>query len=153
MALHAGSSLIGNIGSGQHFHYGMVGNLMNAAARVESLTKYYGVLLILTREVYAKLSAPPPSRVLDHVIVKGKSTPLELLEIEHPLNSAGFKRVAAEYGAAFAFHRREEFPEAARRFATLAASDRPSAVMAKRCSGLSANPPADWAGIFTMEDK
>ena len=44
VALHAGESLIANIGSAQFFHYGPVGDLINATARVESLTKYYGVL-------------------------------------------------------------------------------------------------------------
>jgi hypothetical protein len=39
--------------------YGLVGDLVKTAARVESLTKYYGVRLLVTRHTFAKLSAPP----------------------------------------------------------------------------------------------
>src|SRR5204863_4342307 len=55
VALHAGQSLIANIGSSQFFHYGVIGDLINATARVESLTKYYGVVGLATREVHDRL--------------------------------------------------------------------------------------------------
>lgn len=42
----------------------MITDLVNATARPESLNKHYGVPLIITRQVYAKL-APQPARVLD----------------------------------------------------------------------------------------
>src|ERR1043165_3563707 len=83
VALHSGTALIGNKGSAQRLDYGLVGDLINAAARVESLTKHYGVLFLITREAHAKLSQPPEVRRVDKVIVKGKSTPLELLEVKH----------------------------------------------------------------------
>src|SRR5204862_2440759 len=54
VALHSGSALIGNKGSAQRLDYGLVGDLINAAARVESLTKHYGVLFLITREAYAR---------------------------------------------------------------------------------------------------
>ena len=67
VALHRGSALIGNKGSRQRLDYGVVGDLINAAARVESLTTYYGVRFLVTREVANKLSAPPESRLIDRV--------------------------------------------------------------------------------------
>ena len=153
VGLHAGSALMGNIGSAPFFHYGLVGDLINATARIEGLTKHYGVPLIITREVYAKLSAPPPARVLDHVIVKGKSTPLELLEVRHRSNDAHFARIAESYEAAFACYRRGDFAAATVRFCKLAAEDRPSALLAERAQALAAHPPADWSGVFRMERK
>ncbi len=45
VALHSGTALIGNKGSAQRLDYGLVGDLINSAARVESLTKHYGVLI------------------------------------------------------------------------------------------------------------
>ncbi len=153
VALHAGSALMGNIGSEQFFHYGLVGDLINATARVESLTKHYGVLLILTREAHAKLSAPPPARVLDRVIVKGRSTALELLEVPHPCSPVGFPEMAAHYAEAFALYQRGAFAEAATRFGVLAAADRPSALLAERCRAFAASPPADWTGIYRLDAK
>ena len=78
IALNAGESLIANIGSAQFFHYGPVGDLMNATARVESLTKYYGVLMLTTREFCNRLSQPPDLRMIDRVVVKGKAYPWSL---------------------------------------------------------------------------
>ena len=69
--MHSGTALIGNKGSAQRLDYGLVGDLINAAARVESLTKHYGVLFLITREAYAQLSDPPLTRLVDKVIVKG----------------------------------------------------------------------------------
>ena len=64
VALHAGQSLIANIGSSQFYHYGVIGDLINATARVESLTKYYGVLFLATREVYRPLHST--ARIAHH---------------------------------------------------------------------------------------
>jgi adenylate cyclase len=59
VALHSGTALIGNKGSAQRLDYGLVGDLINSAARVESLTKHYGVLFLVTREAHEKLSLRP----------------------------------------------------------------------------------------------
>jgi adenylate cyclase len=153
VGLHAGPSLIGNIGSSQFFHYGPVGDLINSAARIEALTKHYGVLIIVTREVYSKLSAPPPARVLDQVIVKGKRTSLELIEVQHRFNAEGFAERAAKYEAAFALYHRGEFTEAAAGFEALAGMDKPSALLAARCRALAADAPPEWDGIYKLETK
>src|ERR1700724_4801004 len=81
VALNAGESLIANIGSAQFFHYGPVGDLMNANARVESLTKYYGVLMLTTREFCNRLSQPPDLRIIDRVVVKGKREQGEVVAV------------------------------------------------------------------------
>ncbi len=62
--------------------------MMNEAARIESLTKYYGIKLLLSRETFAQLSEQGSSwRLVDRVIVKGKSEPVELFECESPCTS------------------------------------------------------------------
>ena len=73
LALHAGQSLIANIGSAQFFHYGVIGDVINATARVESLTKYYGVIFLATHDVCKRLTRAPLSRMIDRVIVKGNT--------------------------------------------------------------------------------
>jgi len=40
VALHSGSVLVGNKGSARRLDYGLVGDTVNEAARIESLTKY-----------------------------------------------------------------------------------------------------------------
>lgn len=153
VALHAGESLIGNIGSAQFFHYGPVGDLMNATARVESLTKYYGVLAIATRDFCNRLSQPPEARMIDRVIVKGKSVPLELYELRHKLSPANFREVANSYAEAFALYEKGKFAEAERLFRILSPTDKPSQVLAERCSELAPHPSAAWSGVFALTTK
>jgi len=153
VALHAGESLIGNIGSAQFFHYGPVGDLMNATARVESLTKYYGVLAIATHDFCNRLSQPPKARMIDRVIVKGKSVPLELYELQHKFSPENFREIAGRYAEAFALYEKAEFAEADRFFRMLGRMDKPSQVLAKRCSELAVHPPAEWSGVFALTTK
>jgi adenylate cyclase len=153
VALHAGESLIGNIGSAQFFHYGPVGDLMNATARVESLTKYYGVLAIATRDFCNRLSRAPEARMIDRVIVKGKSVPLELYELQHRFSPENFREVAEKYAQAFALYEKGKFGEAERFFRMLSATDKPSQVLAERCSELGAHPPSEWSGVFALAAK
>src|SRR5207245_7708886 len=134
LALHTGEALIANIGSAQFFHYGPVGDLMNATARVESLTKYYGVLALATREFCNRLSQSPNARMIDRVVVKGKSVPLELFELRHQLSAGNFPEIAKDYGEAFALYQGGEFSEAETRFRSICNYDKPSAVLAQRCA-------------------
>jgi adenylate cyclase len=155
VALHSGTALIGNKGSAQRLDYGLVGDLINAAARVESLTKHYGVLFLITREAYARLSDPPFVRVIDKARVKGKTVAIELLEVRHPYSPENFDEVVARYNAAFARYERGDFTEAARMFATMRDEyhDKPSGLMAERCQELAAAPPVNWDGIYQLTTK
>jgi class 3 adenylate cyclase/CHASE2 domain-containing sensor protein len=155
LALHSGSALVGNKGSQLRMDYGVVGDLVNTAARVESLTKYYGVRMLVTRDTSAKLTTSPRLRLIDHVIVKGKSAPIEILEIAHPANRKGFDRIASKYAEAFESYREGQFENAGRLFAVLAQSegDMPSIVLRDRCASLLANRPVNWDGVFRLENK
>jgi class 3 adenylate cyclase len=153
LALHAGESLIANIGSAQFFHYGPVGDLMNATARVESLTKHYGVLAFGTLEFYKRLSHPPEARMIDRVVVKGKSAPLELFELRHRFSPANFHEIATKYAEAFVLYEEGKFHDAERMFRKQAEFDKPSRVLAARCAELCIHPPENWHGIFALETK
>jgi len=153
LALHAGESLIANIGSAQFFHYGPVGDLMNATARVESLTKYYGVLALATREFCNRLSRPTDARLVDCVIVKGKSVPLELFELRHKFSPQNFNEIAKTYAEGFALYQEGNFSDAERLFRTLSGFDKPSSVLAQRCAEFTLHPPKNWCGVFALETK
>jgi adenylate cyclase len=155
VALHSGTALIGNKGSAQRLDYGLVGDLINAAARVESLTKHYGVLFLITREAYAKLSSPPFVRVIDRALVKGKTVPLELLEVRHPFSPERFEEIVQRYNIAFELYERGDFAAAQRSFAALHEEhqDKPSELMAGRCRELAMDPPKAWSGVYQLTTK
>jgi len=155
VALHSGFALVGNKGSRLRLDYGVVGDLANTAARVESLTKYYGVRMLVTRDTYAKLTSPPPSRTLDYVVVKGKNLPIEILEVNHSLSKSNFEEIAQKYAEAFACYQKGQFEVAEGLLTRLAETenDSPSLVLKRRCAELRVNPPAIWDGIFRLETK
>jgi adenylate cyclase len=155
VALHTGSVLFGNKGSAKRLDFGLVGDTVNEAARIEALTKYYGVTLLISREAFVQVTNPGLHRLLDRVIVKGKSTPVELLEIQNPRTVANYAELVAEWNAAFDHYTAGRFGEARPRFAKLAEqfNDGPSKLMIHRCDELAAHPPADWKGVWKMENK
>ena len=99
------------------------------------------------------MSHPPDFRIIDRVMVKGKSVPLELIELRHKLSPENFQEIAKSYAEAFARYQEGKFGEAARLFRLLSGSDKPSRVMAERCAEFAAHPPQDWRGIFALTTK
>ncbi len=155
VALHCGSVLFGNKGSAKRLDFGLVGDTINEAARMEALTKYYHVTLLVSRECFVKLTRPGLHRLLDRVIVKGKSTPVELLEIENPRTPPNYAELVRVWDGAFADYTAGQFAAARPVFAQLAEQfhDGPSQLMVHRCDELTAYPPTDWHGVWKMESK
>lgn len=154
LAIHRGKALVGNKGSLERFDYGILGDIVNTAARVESLTKLYGVRWLITREVLETQSAPPPHRFLDSVRVKGRTHSIELIEVSVDA-SDDWPVIAARYEAARLEYARGRFEEALKGFEELDReyADRPSRVMAQRCRELIAAVPAEWDGAYAMKEK
>ena len=152
VALHTGKALFGNKGARIRLDYGILGDIVNAAARIESLTKYYGVRQIITREVIERATKKPAARFLDRIRVKGKSEPLELFEVLIAPTDQKFA-AARRYEEAWQRYARGEFSEAAAVFHELKAHDKPSAVLAERCSELIASPPSAWDGGYQLKEK
>lgn len=51
VGIHTGLACVGNMGSAQRFDYSIVGDAVNTAARLEPLTKAYGVPVLVSQEV------------------------------------------------------------------------------------------------------
>lgn len=155
VALHSGSVLVGNKGSSLRLDYGLVGDTVNEAARVEALTKYYGVQMLVTRETFARFSTQGVRRLVDRVIVKGKSEPVELFECQNPRTPENYAGLCQRYKAAYDEYYFGRFSEARKQFEKLARdfSDGPSRTLASRCDELERGAPAGWNGIWKMESK
>ena len=155
VARHAGGVFIGNNGSALRLDYGLVGDTVNEAARVESLTKYYGVKLLVTRDALAQFTTPSARRLIDRVIVKGKSEPVELFECENPCTPTNYAEICTRYKAAYDEYHFGKVAEAQKQFEKLVEefSNGASKTLAARCAELIAQPPENWNGIWKMDAK
>ncbi len=155
VALHSGGVLVGNKGSAQRLDYGLVGDTVNEAARVEALTKYYGARLLVTSATFGQFTAQRTHRFVDRVIVKGKSEPVELFECENPCTPANYRDICARYKTAYDEYSAGHFTEAQAQFEALIRdfSDGPSKALSARCAELLAHPPAAWKGVWKMDAK
>jgi adenylate cyclase len=152
VAVHCGKALFGNKGARMRLDYGILGDIVNGAARIESLTKYYGVREIATQEVMRKVSKKPPVRFLDRIRVKGKTQPIEIFDVlVEPTEQK--KALMQAYEDAWRKYERGDFAGAASIFDKLKECDPPSMVLADRCREMIASPPSDWDGGYQFKEK
>ncbi len=80
IGVNSGDAIIGNIGSEKKLNYTVIGDTVNLASRLETITKTYDVLIIISESTRARLKDDVPCRVLDTVRVKGKEIPVKIYE-------------------------------------------------------------------------
>lgn len=83
VGVNTGEVFHGNIGSHNRLKYGVLGDGVNLASRLEELNKRYGTELLVTNDtyMYGGVSTLFLCRPVDIVVVKGKSIPTLLWEI------------------------------------------------------------------------
>jgi class 3 adenylate cyclase len=157
IGIHTGPLMLGTIGGGAQLDAGVVGDVVNVAARVEGMTKQFGCTVLVGEATVAALSTPAAFalRELDSVRAKGKTKPLtvfELLDAEvEPSLRVEKQRTRDGYAAALSLYRAGRFADARAAFAALAApGDRPLARMIDECEQRLAAPPAAWDGVTTL---
>ena len=83
IGLNTGPLMLGTVGGKNRMDGTVIADAVNLASRVESLTKQYGTDLLITHHTYQALADTTryQIRIIDRVIVKGKSEPITLYEI------------------------------------------------------------------------
>jgi adenylate cyclase len=79
--VNTGKILVGNIGSEKKLGYDCLGDPVSVAARLESQTKSYGVLLIVGPDTVAQTKDDFDWFELDNIAVKGKEKPLRIFAV------------------------------------------------------------------------
>jgi len=81
VGVNTGDTLVGNIGAKTKFGYDVLGDPVSVAARLESQTKSYGVLIIVGPDTVDHCGNNFDWWELDNIAVKGKEEPLRIYTI------------------------------------------------------------------------
>jgi class 3 adenylate cyclase len=83
IGLNSGSLMLGTIGEQHRMDGSVISDAVNLAARVESLTKTYGIGLLISQNTYGQLADPKAHdiRPIDVTLVKGKTEPVTIYEV------------------------------------------------------------------------
>jgi adenylate cyclase len=160
IGINSGEALVGNLGSDQRFDYSCLGDEVNVASRLEGLSKYYGMSVVVG-EATATLQKALPIMELDLIRVKGRARPsriytlVDALRAEKqqtdallPLHNAMLDALRCKE-----FERAEGLIGECRALGIASLESYYRTYLARIEQYREEPPPADWDGAYTAETK
>jgi class 3 adenylate cyclase/DNA-binding response OmpR family regulator len=154
IGLASGDVIYGEIGSPTRKNYSIIGDTVNLAARIESLTKKYGARILICEQTWRNSDSGLLVRELDRITARGQQKPVTLYEVltVDPMT------LPSEWLPAWQAGRSAwtdgDFARALDHFTTARRAridDKAAGLMVKRCQQLMAEPPKNWDGVWTGE--
>jgi adenylate cyclase len=162
IGLNTGAMSVGNMGSSERMAYTVMGDQVNLGARLEGLTKDYGIKVMISEFTVKNLTRPTTHiyRDLDDIKVKGKNESTRVFELMRPdtlPQEAAVKNLIAEFEAGRKEYRLQEWKKAEQHFMKcimLRPDDGPANTYIKRIAEYKKNPHIeDWDGVYTFKHK
>ncbi|MEE9259114.1 MAG: adenylate/guanylate cyclase domain-containing protein [Nitrospinaceae bacterium] len=159
VGINTGLMVVGNIGSRNRMNYGMNGDSVNLAARLEGVNKQYGTFSIISESSYSQVKEFVEVRELDSIRVVGRATPVKVYELLGKSGSLDedMREIVSLFNEGLSCYRAKKWDAAIAEFELILkrrSDDGPSLTFLKRCRLYKENPPPpEWDGIFTLEVK
>lgn len=161
IGLNTGPMSVGNMGSDERFCYTVMGDSVNLGARLEGLTKDYGIKIMISEFTVAAFKQQGHFyRELDDIRVKGKNEPVRVFDLMRPdflEKESQVKEFIETFNAGRLAYRSKQWDQASVYFENcikMKPEDKSSLLYRERLATYSKEGvPEDWDGVFTFTHK
>lgn len=162
IGLNTGFMSVGNMGSDERMAYTVMGDQVNLGARLEGLTKDYGIKIMVSENVVNRLQSKQAHvlRNLDDIKVKGKDVPTLVYELMRPdyiKSESALRDFIGEFEQGRNHYKLQDWSKAEQNFSNclkLKNDDGPSKMYLERISELKLSPYIEnWDGVKAFKHK
>jgi adenylate cyclase len=157
IGVHCGEIFLGNIGAGEHYEYGVTGDTVNTASRMDGLNKFLGTQMLVSEDVIRDLDGLL-TREAGNFLLKGKSHPVVVHELKGLMTESEekTKRACAVFREGLTAFKTRSWREAKEKFAHcigILGDDPLAQFYLKLCGDYAKDRSESWDGVIAMEEK
>jgi two-component system sensor histidine kinase ChiS len=162
LGVHTGSLMVGIVGDAARMQGDALSDNVNLTSRLEGLTKFYGVSLIISDEVFRRLEDPSryKLRFLGKVQAQGREAPISVFEVfdGDPAAMGEVKQqTKSDFEEGLMLYLQKQFPEASVCFNKVLKhnpEDKTARLYMQRAAHCMVHGvPDDWTGVEVMQEK